>query len=747
VPKKVSLAPPEQRTRLVTDSPEFYRSALFQTSDFLWAPIMCSGYDSYTPVTYRNWGDGTHETRVIAEPQTDLDGNPIEVKHYHHFSRVEPAPAGPLQKAYRSCSCPLGPHGFLHYLLNGAYPILDPSGRMLGSEAVQIPDFIACGGGAGSGKTEMAYRVIMRGNPHVPPDKRKPHDISYLQHPMYRALCLRKTGIDQIQLFERMVEFFTRVMDGAGGIDAVRSPQYKIVIRCSGATIMFGHMEDENAWMKYWSHEYQTIYINEATQIASLKGNVAKILQRSRSKYPELRPLVFMDTNPTGPGSGWFRDRFVRVRSALGDEIPWRAVMRDREGRTSIYIHSTVYDNPYTLRTGYDKQLRSHEGSEVERRQLEQGDWDAVEGVFFPSFRARGPIKRCQSVPCACGQCEPAWAQHAVGAGKDFEVNSWWPIGLSLDMGFGHHGVALKWRKRPDGRMHVYGEMARTKVEAYLWGHDLARWVLEDMIRQPELKVLLFLSHDAFAAGDKNQANQLCAGINAALGNSASFIATPEHLKQGQAFWEHIQAQDQLRIVVRHANIRNRVDGWGVCREKMRWRPAHSPYNLYDPAFVQRLQEEGRDEDIEKYRLHVMRAQRPEVLPKLWIDPDRCPQLIRTLGLLESDPDNSEDIVKMDRIEDDIADAFRYACTGDEYMESEEPLKVFVARMIDQMQSRLTAGQRLEMGLAESWAQQQYGRARLTSRSSEDGYDEGPNQPFDIDGFGDIVTIPGEIGW
>lgn len=111
-------------------------------------------------------------------------------------------------------------------------------------------------------------------------------------------------------------------------------------------------------------------------------------------------------TNPGGPGHGWVKRMFI---DPAPPNTPFAATDIDT-GETLVYpdnhhdvslrgkplfyrrfIPAKLSDNPYLFDNGqYEQNLLSM--SEMQRRQLLDGDWTIAEGAAFPEFRAAPPF-------------------------------------------------------------------------------------------------------------------------------------------------------------------------------------------------------------------------------------------------------------------------------------------------------------------------------------------------------------------
>ena len=136
--------------------------------------------------------------------------------------------------------------------------------------------------------------------------------------------------------------------------------------------------------------------------------------------------MIASSTNPGGQGAAWIESRFVNVKYNKGRDIPASTLIFDPVGKSyRIRIHSTVLDNPYTLKTGYYDVLNAIP-SVAKRIQWLEGSWNVKSGIMFSEFR-RQWVRYCdgdENKHCVCGKCEPQHACHIVPDRKSTRLNS-----------------------------------------------------------------------------------------------------------------------------------------------------------------------------------------------------------------------------------------------------------------------------------------------------------------------------------
>ena len=609
-------------------------------------------------------GLGTTVWRVIYCSGYDIDEK--GERQYHHFMN-------------RRCSCEPGPHWQTYTLAHQA-------------------DEVALVGGRGSGKSETGMALLMGGDLEFGLNGEP-----YIFNKFYKALVLRRNSKDLHDWFTRARDYF-----GAFGFRAIESPTMKLV-GPSGCEIICDHLADEGAYQKYQGHEYAIILIEECPQIQT--QTLYENLRRSNRVKDglKMKPRMIVLGNPDGPGLGWFIKRFIKLRHApvKGDtQFPTGRPVKPGElwrnpvsGETRMYFHSTVYDNPYFLRGNarYVKQLEGIDDDNERRRWL-LGDFTAMVGQYFPTYRPEGPLAG-----------EEANARHVYPADQ-IKIEPWWPRIMGMDIGYRHHAAVYKAAVDPHGRLVVYDEMVEAEVDNEEWGMNVARWCQKELPHLPSRSIPLFLSHDAFGnrGEGRTQAEQIEAGIRRVLGSTGSLLLDlPVADDAERDFFRAAADRQQCRILVSRPFSRKRVDGWSFIRILMKWKDSGAKdARTINPDHVRRLMESGDQEALTEY-LRGLEDRSGEVLPKLVIS-DKCRVLKDALSTLVYDTDgkNPEDVKKTETIEDDAADAFRYLCVGYRKIAERLPRSVFMQQRISEAKEKGASSD--DLWNMQPWFDEQY---------------------------------------
>jgi hypothetical protein len=482
------------------------------------------------------------------------------------------------------------------------------------------------GGARGGGKTD--FGIVAMVMPAVARD-----ESGAFLYPYYRGLVLRRHSEDLSDWVDRADAIYSRY----GGKKAGRPPFWRFP---SGAVIRTGHLRDQDAYTKYQGHEYQRMLIEEVQLIPS-EALYERLLGSCRSIHPGLSPQILLTANPGGPGTTWLKNRFVKVYDARGNKIPYGTPFKDpKAGHYRIYIPATIDANPTLLKNdpGYLAYLNSL--PPALHKAWRYGDWDAIEGSFFPEFRPNGPLEG-----------EPAWANHVVPKGR-VKLEPWWHRSMSADWGYDHPAAVHWYCQTPEGQVHIYRELHVRQLSAQELGARIARETIADLRLMPDPRITVSLDPSAWRKVDegKTPAEQIRAGIDATLGQGTAVLLGADDRPVEGVMPQH----GQMAIVLRQAD-NQRVAGWTNMREYLRWRPLFP----------------GETKDV--------------VLPKLQIW-DSCPHAIDQISSLIFSENKAEDAEKLNAIDgrggDDAAESVRYGLMGFKARDNAPPLEVYLAERL-----------------------------------------------------------------
>lgn len=200
----------------------------------------------------------------------------------------------------------------------------------------------------------------------------------YVRVPGYSALLLRENWSDLMQ-----PGAFIPVSKEWWLGKASWSEQQKRWTFPSGATITFGYLERDDDVYQYQGAQYQCIIPDELTHHTEwryryLFSRLSRPADGPLAQVPlRMRPTA----NPGGRGHAWVKKRFIDPRTREPGAVFVPARVEDNLGvDQGAYIQSLSYLDPLT------------------RRQLLDGDWEAVEGGLFKA-EWFGSFHKCPDSP------------------------------------------------------------------------------------------------------------------------------------------------------------------------------------------------------------------------------------------------------------------------------------------------------------------------------------------------------------
>ena len=546
---------------------------------------------------------------------------------------------------------------------------------------------ILYGGQRGGGKTVAGRMWLLKGNPDLPQDD--PVNVSYIHHPGYTALIIRRNYTDLRDWITKTERFYFDIFPE--GQRPVWSGDDSTFHWPSGARFVCGHLESDQAYQKYKGDEYQRILGEELTLIPK-QELWDEIITSLRSPYPELRCQVFATTNPEGPGLQWVKQRFMtdprtgkRVPPETTIRIPFVNPINGVTGEiTRIFIPAGLKDNPKLTEADPLYAVRLMALPEAKRKAYLEGDWDAMEGAtFFTDLRREARPD------------EPEWAYHVVPEGS-VQFEKWDTRWGSLDWGYNHPFCFLHFiRNERDSRIYVASEFAGRLIDTYSMGHEWATRMRAELLEY-EQPYYLWISHDAYGKYDRKARSgesvveALQSGIDSVLGKSASLIVTDDEVRSQDDHMVDWAKAKQVRVVIRRAP-NQRVPGWHAVLEALRWKAVATPV-VYDHEYALRLAHDSPSRYHEYMTAVRVSQETPKGLPRMRF----MAGCKRTLSCLESMvfDEDGEDLMKTDAHPDtgeggdDPADALRYGLMGRRLMSQRIPEEEWFRRRLAEVQER-----------------------------------------------------------
>lgn len=232
------------------------------------------------------------------------------------------------------------------------------------------------------------------------------------------AIFFRKELPQADDLIEEAKEIYCRL--GAWWRD-----QKKMFEFPKGSRVRFRPLENEVDAEKYQGQNVSDACVEEAGNYASSKA-IDKLFGALRSKAG-LPVQLILTANPGGVGQTWIKERYIDPfplgMAKLTRDLP------DGQKHNYIYIPSRVEDNQELLRKDptYVNRLHLVGNPELVKAWL-FGDWNVIQGAYFPEFKASDHIIEPFKIPTHWQRLQGFdWGYHskycaiygAISDGKD----------------------------------------------------------------------------------------------------------------------------------------------------------------------------------------------------------------------------------------------------------------------------------------------------------------------------------------
>ena len=217
---------------------------------------------------------------------------------------------------------------------------------------------------------------------------------SHLARVILICLCLACPGIQCVLIRKKHADILKNHVHGPSGFSALLAPLIAAkLVRVTednvqfpkGSLISFLHCQDERQFSSAQGIEKHVLVIDEATQISERLIKFFRAWVRMTPEFrascpPEWRrklPLILYTANPIGASVGFFRRHFVRAR----EEFQVEKV----HGFLRQYIPSKAEDNGSIDLEAHRGRMEGMDDRAIAKA-LDEGDWDAPTGDFFPEF-------------------------------------------------------------------------------------------------------------------------------------------------------------------------------------------------------------------------------------------------------------------------------------------------------------------------------------------------------------------------
>lgn len=315
------------------------------------------------------------------------------------------------------------------------FPYLPQSRQLLFHYSTTDPtywaDEVLYGGAAGGGKSAAIVGDAFK---------------NAVKYEGVNILILRRTlGELEGSIILKMLEWYPRE------ICKYNSSKHVWEINIPGraiSRIWCGYCEQENDVYRYQGKEFEIIYMDEATHFTYSQFKYLKSRNRTANQkaiQSGLRPQMKLTTNPGGVGHVWVKKRFIdigeweqthNVQEVDDDDQP--VFLKGKPVLTRrIFIPAKLSDNRF-IDDDYEAKLMTME--EKLRRQLLDGDWDAIEGQYFSEFNR---------------------ALHVI---EPFAIPRDWKRYRAMDEGYNDPFVCLWFAMDREGNCYLYREFVKSKL-------------------------------------------------------------------------------------------------------------------------------------------------------------------------------------------------------------------------------------------------------------------------------------------
>ena len=182
--------------------------------------------------------------------------------------------------------------------------------------------------------------------------------------------------------------------------------------------IEFGYCDNESDVTKYQSAEYDVIRFDELTHFTEFQFTYLLSRIRGVNGYPK---QVKSSTNPGGIGHQWVKERYI---DCLTPE-------KEEDGK--LFLPARVQDNSFLMQHDPEYVKRLEMLDEGSRKALLYGEWNLLEGRYFPEFSAEIHVAEAEYIP-------NDWRRYlSIDYGLDMLAALW----VALD----EHGTAWVYRE------------------------------------------------------------------------------------------------------------------------------------------------------------------------------------------------------------------------------------------------------------------------------------------------------------
>lgn len=398
----------------------------------------------------------------------------------------------------------------------------------------------------------------------------------------------------------------------------------------NGASLKFGHLNNDAAWTMYKGQEFTRLYVDEADEFPNFEP--IQLLLASARSTAGIPCCLRLSSNPGGIGNSWIKERYI-------DPMPPYTVLKSDEPdpvtgetttRTRMFIIGRLHENPLLNTPEYRRQIKESASTPAMYEAWAHGNYNLQAGAFFDCLHRD---------------------RHVI---PSFIVPAHWPRICAYDPGSGHPSAVVylalvcedePWRnpRRIGGDAGAY---ALERIHRYKGNLPVGALVLYREI---------YFAKKAGGAGSK------WTGLQLPYQQQAKEIVARERYQEiyGVRYPEQLDQDGMVKHAYRTAgrDIVNELGRISIQRimaeEGLKFHPANRTGD-------ERLRATGWNQIRH-------RAIGENNKPMLYFM-EHCIHTWRTITSVVIDPDKQEDVLK--KQDDDLPDALRMGCQCRPYQSS-----------------------------------------------------------------------------
>jgi len=207
------------------------------------------------------------------------------------------------------------------------------------------------------------------------------------------AWCLAIPDLQCVLIRKKFSDILSNHLEGPYGFRKLLAPliHYGVIVTQdnirfpNGSLIAFKHCQDERQFDSAQGVEVHVLVIDEATQISErlirMFRTWVRMDQAMQDKLPEqfqgMFPRIIYTANPIGESVNYFRRNFVQL-------LPHERI-ETIAGFPRQYLPSRYSDNLSVNKQQHEGRLEGL-GDKALAKALDEGDWNAITGEFFPEW-------------------------------------------------------------------------------------------------------------------------------------------------------------------------------------------------------------------------------------------------------------------------------------------------------------------------------------------------------------------------